>query len=185
MRNDIKCVALAGALLLAGGSIGWAQTSNSNSGVQNNPNPGAQSWSQSSDGYGITADTQQKIRQSLEQSGFRNVQVVPQSFVVRAQSPDGSHIVMFMSPDQFAELAFQNANQGMPGNPQAFGGQSGSRSGPTTTEQQAQQELSRYGYSDVTELRPLQGWTADATKNGENVHVMLSQNGLLATFQGR
>jgi hypothetical protein len=102
MRNDIKCVALAGALVLAGGSIGWAQTSNSNSGVQNNPNPGAQSWSQSSDGYGITADTQQKIRQSLEQSGFRNVQVVPQSFVVRAQSPDGSHIVMFMSPDQFA-----------------------------------------------------------------------------------
>jgi hypothetical protein len=73
----------------------------------------------------------------------------------------------------------------MPVNPQAFGGQCGSLSGPTTTEQQAQQELSRYGFSDVTELRPLQGWTADATKNGENVHVMLSQNGLLATFQGR
>ncbi|MBV8333987.1 MAG: hypothetical protein JO358_00775 [Alphaproteobacteria bacterium] len=199
MTNGIKCTALAGALVLAGGSMGWAQTYNSNSGVQNNPNPGVQSSGQSSDGYGVTADTQQKIRQSLEQSGFRNVQVVPQSFVVRAQAPDGSRIVMFMSPDQFAELTFQNANQGMSGNPnanqamsgpssQTWGGQgwrSGYSNGPTTTEQQAQQELSRYGYSDVTDLRPAQGWTADVTKNGENVRVLLSQNGLIATFQGR
>lgn len=199
MRNGIKCAALAGALVLAGGSMGWAQTYNSNSGVQNNPNPGTQSWGQSSDGDGITADTQQKIRQSLEQSGFRNVQVLPQSFVVRAQAPDGSRIVMFMSPDRFAELTFGNANQGVSGNQnsnqamsgtssQAWAGQgwrSGYSNGPTTTEQQAQQELSRYGYSDVTDLRPLQGWTADATKNGENVRVLLSQNGLVATFQGR
>jgi hypothetical protein len=199
MRNGITCAALAGALILAGGSMGWAQAYNSNSGVQNSPNPGMQSSGGQSGGYGVTNETQQKIRQSLEQSGFRNVQVVPQSFVVRAQAPDGSRIVMFMSPDQFAELTFQNANQGMSGNQnanqansgtssQVLGGQgwrSGYSNGPTTTEQQAQQELSRYGYSDVTDLRPLQGWTADATKNGENVRVMLSQNGLVATFQGR
>ena len=97
---------------------------------------------------------------------------------------------MFMSPDQFAELTFQNGNQGMSGtSPQASGGQgswnSGYSNGQATTQQQVQQELSRYGYSDVTELRPVQGWTADATKNGENVRVMLSQNGLVATFQGR
>jgi hypothetical protein len=186
--------------------MAWAQTSNSNPGVQTNPSPGTQSTSnansgvqtnpemqssggQYSGGYGVTNDTQQKIRQSLEQSGFKNVSVVPQSFVVRAQAPDGSHIVMFMSPDQFAELAFENANQGMSGNSsQSLAGQgwrSGYSNGPTATQQQVQQELSRYGYSDVTELRPVQGWTADASKNGENVHVMLSQNGLVATFQGR
>lgn len=199
MRNGIKCAALAGALVVAGGSMGWAQTYNPNSGVQSNPNPGTQSWGQSSDSDGITADTQQKIRQSLQQSGFRDVQVVPQSYVVRAQAPDGSHIVMFMSPDRFTAVAFQNPNQGMSGNQNpnqamsgssspTFGGQglgSGYSNGATTTEQQAQQELSRYGYSDVTALRPVQGWTADATKNGENVRVLLSQNGLVATFQGR
>jgi hypothetical protein len=200
MRNGITCAALAGALVLAGGSMGWAQTYSSNSGVQSNANPGIQSSEgQSSSGYGISNDTQQKIRQSLEQSGFRNVQVVPQSFVVRAQAPDGSRIVMFMSPDQLAELTFQNTSQGMSGNQnanqamsgassQTWGGQGwrrGYSNGPTTTEQQAQQELSRYGYSDVTDLRPLQGWTADASKNGENVRVLLSQNGLVATFQGR
>ena len=198
MTTSIKCAALAGALVLAGGSMCWAQTYSTNSDVQGNRNPGGQSsWNQSSGGDGLTADTQQKIRQSLEQSGFKNVQVVPQSFVVRAQAPDGSRIVMFMSPDRFTELSIPNGNQGMSGtnqgmsgtNPQALGGQGGWRSGysngPPTTEQQAQQELSRYGYSDVSDLRPLQGWTADATKNGENVHVMLSENGLVATFQGR
>jgi hypothetical protein len=192
MTNSIKCAALAGALVLAGGSMCWAQTYGTNSDVQGNRNPGGQSsWGQSSSGgEGVTADTQQKIRQSLEQSGFKDVKVVPQSFVVRAQAPDGSHIVMFMSPDRFAELSIPNVNQGMSGtNSQALAGQDswrgGYSNGPTTTEQQAQQELSRYGYSDVSDLRPLQGWTADATKNGENVHVMLSQNGLVATFQGR
>lgn len=200
MNNSIKCTALAGALVLAGGSMAWAQTYTSNPGVQSTPNPGAQSSSgQYSGGYGVTNDTQQKIRQSLEQSGFRDVHVVPQSFVVRAQAPDGSHIVMFMSPDQFAELTLENAGQGMSGNQNANQGMSGNSSqslagqgwrsgysnGPSTTEQQAQQELSRYGYTDVSGLRPVQGWTADASKNGENVHVMVSQNGLVATFQGR
>jgi hypothetical protein len=194
MTDGIKCAALAGTLLLACGSIGWAQTYNPNSNLQGNQNAGMQSSpgqsAGGSGGYGVTADTQQKIRQSLEQSGFKNVQVVPQSFVVRAQAPDGSRIVMFMSPDQFAELTFQNPSQGMSGtSSQSSGGQgswsSGYSNGPTTTQQQVQQELSRYGYSDVTDLRPVQGWTADATKNGENVHVMLSQNGLVATFRGR
>src|SRR5258707_12150367 len=47
----------------------------------------------------LTLDTQQKIRQSLEQSGFKNVRVVPESFVIHAQAPNGSHIAMMISPD--------------------------------------------------------------------------------------
>jgi hypothetical protein len=107
-----------------------------------------------------------------------------------AHAPDGSRIVMFLSPDQFAELSFPSSNQGPTGTgSQAFGSQgnwrSGYSNGPTTTEQQAQQELTRYGYTDLRDLRPEQGWTAEASRNGENVHVMMSQNGLVATFQGR
>lgn len=48
----------------------------------------------------LSMDTQQKIRQSLEQSGFKDIRVVPESFVIHAQAPDGSHIVMMMSPDE-------------------------------------------------------------------------------------
>jgi hypothetical protein len=48
----------------------------------------------------VTLDTQQKLKQSLEQNGFENVMVTPSSYVVHAQAPDGSHIVMLVSPDQ-------------------------------------------------------------------------------------
>ncbi len=48
----------------------------------------------------VTLDTQQKLKQSLEQNGFKNVVVVPEAFVIHAQAPDGSHIAMEVSPDQ-------------------------------------------------------------------------------------
>jgi hypothetical protein len=145
---------------------------------------------QSYPGANVTADTQQKIRQSLEQSGFKDIRVVPETFVVRAQAPDGSRIVMLLSPDQMTELVTPNTNQGMQGNSsQPFAGQSGyqpgSTSGLNTTQQQAQEELSRYGYSGLQDVTPMRGWVAEATKNGERVHVMLSDNGLVATFPGR
>ena len=174
-----------------GGSVAWAQSSSSNPGAQNNMASGTQSgWGQSSPGASVSSDTQQKIRQSLEQSGFKDIRVVPETFVVRAQAPDGSRIVMLLSPDQVSEVVMPNGKQGMQGNSsQPFAGQSSSQGGNdnglNTTQQQAQQELSRYGYSNLQDVTPMRGWVADATRNGERVHVMLSDNGLVATFPGR
>ena len=67
-----------------------------------NPEQSSASASSNSgrNGSAVTADTQQKLKQSLEQTGFKNVMVAPSSFVVHAQAPDGSHIVMLVSPDQ-------------------------------------------------------------------------------------
>jgi len=48
----------------------------------------------------VTLDTQQKLKKSLEQSGFDKVLVTPSSYVIHAQAPDGSHIVMLVSPDR-------------------------------------------------------------------------------------
>src|SRR5882672_3575096 len=48
----------------------------------------------------VTVDTQQKLKQSLEQNGFKNVVVVPEAYAIHAQAPDGSRIVMEVSPDQ-------------------------------------------------------------------------------------
>jgi hypothetical protein len=50
----------------------------------------------------VTLDTQQKLRQSLEAAGFKSVKVTPETFVIHAKAPDGSHIVMMVSPDQIA-----------------------------------------------------------------------------------
>jgi hypothetical protein len=63
---------------------------------------------------GVTADTQQKIRQSLESSGFKNVQVMPEAFIVRAQAPDGSHIVMLMRPDELMGVVQPSGSSSQP-----------------------------------------------------------------------
>jgi hypothetical protein len=185
MTTGLKCAALASVLMFTVGSAAWAQNYSANSGMQGNGNTGAQSSSdQSGWGTSITADTQQKIRQALEQSGFKDVRVFPQSFVVRAQAPDGSHVAMLMSPDMVTEVITQ-ASQGTPGTGlQPYGAQSSGQTG-ASSRQQAEQELARYGYTDLSNLQPMQGWTARATRNGENVHVMLSDNGQVATFPGQ
>ena len=41
----------------------------------------------------VTLDTQQKLRQSLVDSGFKNVKVTAESYVVHAKAPDGSQQV--------------------------------------------------------------------------------------------
>lgn len=49
---------------------------------------------------------------------------------------------------------------------------------------QAQRELSQYGYTDIRNLHPTHGWTADAMKNGQDVHIILGENGMIATLRG-
>lgn len=193
MITSMKRAAFASVLMLTAGSTAWAGNNNANTGAQGNIDSGSQSaLSQSSPapGAAITADTQQKIRQSLEQSGFKDIRVIPESFVVRAQAPDGSHIVMLLSPDQVTGFVMGNAGSGMQDSGSQKSGargvsQPGFGNTPAAAQQQAQQELSRYGYTALSDLRPIQGWSADATRNGENVRVMLTDNGLVATFPGR
>jgi hypothetical protein len=83
----------------------------------------------------------------------------------------------------------QNWNPGTQGTSTPIGSQSYSQAGygmgNITTYQQAEQELNRYGYNNVHDLRAMQGWSADAMRNGQRVHVIMGDNGLIATFPGR
>ena len=191
MMTSVKYAALAGMFAFTVGSAAWAQNYSPNS-MQGTSGPGQQSAGQNGPGASVSADTQQKIRQSLEQSGFKDtgfkdIRVVPESFVVRAQAPDGSRVVMLLSPDVMSGIITPNSSQGTQGaGSPAYGGQANWHNGNgAPSRQQAEQELTRYGYTDLSDLRPLQGWTADANRNGQDVRVMLSDNGLVATFQGR
>src|SRR5487761_58110 len=86
---------IASFVLLAAPAL--AQTSNMTGGQ-----PGDTSTSTSSDvapDTAVTLDTQQKLKQSLVQSGFKDVLVVPEAYIIHAQAPDGSKIVMGVSPD--------------------------------------------------------------------------------------
>jgi hypothetical protein len=74
----------------------------------------------------VTLDTQQKLRQSLEQSGFKDVMVTPESYIVHAKAPDGSHIVMMVSPDQIAGVIEHTGSSSPP--------HGSMRTNPSTTE---------------------------------------------------
>lgn len=43
------------------------------------------------------AATQSKLRQALEQAGFKNVEVVDRGYVAQAQAPDGNTVVMALN----------------------------------------------------------------------------------------
>jgi hypothetical protein len=56
----------------------------------------------------VSLNTEQKIHQALEQSGFRDVRVTPQAFIIHARAPDGSRVVMQVSPDVIAGVVASN-----------------------------------------------------------------------------
>ena len=47
----------------------------------------------------VTRDTQQKLKQSLEKNRFKNVVIISEADVIRAEAPDGSKIIIEISPD--------------------------------------------------------------------------------------
>ena len=74
--------------------------STSTSGSSRNDSSTSSSSSQTPPDTAVTVDAQQKLKQSLERTGFKNVLVVPEAYVIHAQAPDGSKIVMEIRPDQ-------------------------------------------------------------------------------------
>ena len=64
----------------------------------------------------VTLDTQQKLKQSLEQSGFKNVLVLPEAYIIHAKAPDGSKIVMEVSPDQMQAVIERTGSSSPPSN---------------------------------------------------------------------
>ncbi|HUC09024.1 MAG TPA: hypothetical protein VL985_01215 [Stellaceae bacterium] len=61
-----------------------------------------------SNGSNVSQDTRTRIRQSLAQSGFRDVTVRPEAFVIHATAPDGSRVVMLLRPDEVTGVIAQS-----------------------------------------------------------------------------
>jgi hypothetical protein len=76
----------------------------------------------------VTQETQRAIRQSLESSGFKDIRIVPESYVVHAQAPDGSRIVMMVSPDEVQGVVINNGTSNAP--PAQGGGANGGSTAP-------------------------------------------------------
>jgi hypothetical protein len=65
-------------------------------------------------GTDVSRGTRRALRQSLQGSGFRNVTVEPRTFVVHAQAPDGSHIVMLVGPERVSGVIMNMGNATQP-----------------------------------------------------------------------
>ena len=68
---------------------------------------------------------QQKIKADLQQTGFSNVQVMPQSFLVRAHDKQDRPVMMIINPDGVTAVTQMGMQSGSSGN------QSGSKSTDT------------------------------------------------------
>lgn len=56
--------------------------------------------------------TAQRLRQSLLRAGFRDVQIMPQSFLVRAKDQDGHPVIMEVNPDSMTAITDLNTAAG-------------------------------------------------------------------------
>src|SRR5689334_17401465 len=59
----------------------------------------------------VSSATQGQIKSSLESSGFKNVSVLPQSYLIRATAPDGSKVVMQVSSDGLYGVVVEPTDQ--------------------------------------------------------------------------
>lgn len=173
MKTVIKGAAIAGVVMFAAGSGAWAQSYTTNPGTQGSysSNPGSYSSNPGTSGsYSGNAGTQ----------GYSN----PGTYGANQQGWNPSPTTGAYNTSQ------QGWNSGMQGTSTPFGSPSYSQAGygtgnNITTFQQAEQELGKYGYNNVRDLRAMQGWSADAMRNGQKVHVIIGDNGVIATFPGQ
>jgi hypothetical protein len=159
MNTVIRCAAIAGAVMFAAGSAAWAQGYTVNPGTQGS--------------YSSSPGTQGSYSSNPGTQGTYSSNPGTQSYT---------------SPGTYNPSP-QGWNSGIQGNV-PYRGQTYSQAGygmgnNVTTYQAAENELGKYGYSNVHDLRAMQGWSADAMRNGQRVHVIIGDNGLIATFPGR
>lgn len=176
MKAIAKGAAIASVLLLTAGSAAWAQNYTTNPGTTNAGPQGSYSGNQGPSNTG--------------NSGYQGTYGANQGMYGAGQGTYGNQGSWNSANQSNWNTGQGNSNQGMQGTSSPYGqnySQSGfgSGAGNISTYQEAERELSKYGYSNVQDLRPTQGWAADAMRNGQRVHVILSDNGLVATFPGR
>jgi hypothetical protein len=116
---------IASGLTLALALPAAAQSTQTQS-TQTRPSPGSATASGGSGQQASGGPSQgsmafrQKMKQDLEQAGFTNVQVVPESFLIRATDKQGRPVVMMVDPNSAVVVT------GMGGTGQSGSGSSGS-----------------------------------------------------------
>jgi hypothetical protein len=121
-------VIISAAVLITGSSLAQAP-SPQNPPAQNQP---AQSQTQSNQAAGSGGQAQnqsirQQLQRNLQQSGYTDIKIMPESFLVRAKDKDGNPVMMVINPDSVTAITEINRGNGS----QTTGsGNAGSQRGP-------------------------------------------------------
>jgi hypothetical protein len=68
--------------------------------------------------------TQAKLQKTLQQAGFKKVQIMDPAYVVQAETPDGQEVLMLINGHSSSMLATQNASSAGASSPDTLSGQS-------------------------------------------------------------
>jgi hypothetical protein len=88
---------------------------------------------------------QAQVKSNLEQAGFTDIRIMPESFLVRAKDKDGNPVMMVINPDSVTAITAMSGDQGSASS-QVEKGQTGGKSAKMTDNQAnsaAQQEQNR------------------------------------------
>lgn len=122
-----KITIIVASLLMS--SAAFAETTTStqpqNTQPQTTSNPQQASQSTPQD----TAKIVQQIKTNLQQAGFKDIRLVPSSFMVRAEDKNNNPVMMVINPDSITEVT--ESGNGTPGHGQNTVGQHSSSSSST------------------------------------------------------
>ena len=130
MRNLVVSIGLVLALT----ATAYAQNP-SNPGNQNIPgnthaNPQGSPPSNNQNAGTNTQSIQRQVRSNLEQAGFTDIKIMPESFLVRAKDKSGNTVMMVMNPDSVTAVEIDSGKSGSTTTGSASGrGTSGQPSG--------------------------------------------------------
>jgi hypothetical protein len=157
-----KTTLVAAAILTTVSSAALAQAASSNSG--SGSAPATATANQQPGGSNL----RQQLTSSLQQSGFTNIKVVPDSFLVQARDKSGNPVTMFIGPNSQTEVTTVGAND-QASDPSS--GTSGMHSGGMFTNVPANDELSSkvVGLDVYNNANQDIGTIKDVAYNGANV----------------
>ena len=103
----IAATLLASSAAFAQGTTIQPGSSNSQTNSQvNNPGSAAQPPGQQQP----TAQIANQIRKNLQQAGFKNIKLMPSSFIVRAEDQNNNPVMMVINPDSVTAVSAVNEN---------------------------------------------------------------------------
>ena len=155
-----KTTLVAVAILTTVSSAAFAQAASSNSGSASTPATTATSQN--------GTNIRQQLTNNLQQSGFTNVKVLPDSFLVQATDKSGNPVTMFLGPNSSTEVTTVGSNS-QPSDSNAAN--AGTRSGGMFTSVPAQDELSSrvVGLDVYNNAKQDIGTIKDVAYNGNSV----------------